>query len=221
MTRWIDSGMRGLFWLMCLTVALVSLRFLVAPMQVVMAHMAHYLPTVPIALFAHILGAPLALALAPFQLWQGLRRARPGVHRAMGYVYVSAVLVAGVGSLALLPQFQGTAFAAAGFACLAVLWIGFTLRGVLLARAGDLAAHRRFMLRSVALTFGAVTLRLIMAPLMAQGWSVVDTYQITAWGCWVPNLVAVEIWLRLHGQGTPVSGGRSLFSGRGRNETNL
>ncbi len=204
MTRVLGFGLTGLFWLLCLSVAAVSLRFLMAPLAVVMDHMAHYLPTAPVALYAHLIGAPLALALAPFQLWQGLRRKRPRLHRALGYAYVSAVVLAGVGALAMLPQFQGTVFAAAGFAVLGVLWIGITLRGVMLARGGQMAAHRRMMLRSVALSFAAVTLRLIMAPLMADGWTGLETYQITAWGAWVPNLIAVEIYLRYGSKKAPV-----------------
>ena len=204
MTRVLGFGMTTLFWLLCLLVAVVSLRFLVAPLAVVMGHMVHYLPTAPVALYAHLIGAPLALALAPFQLWHGLRRKRPRLHRMLGYAYVSAVVLSGVGALAMLPQFQGTSFAAAGFAVLGVLWIGITLRGVVLARGGQMAAHRRMMLRSVALSFAAVTLRLIMAPLMADGWTGLETYQITAWGAWVPNLIAVEIYLRYGSKKAPV-----------------
>lgn len=196
MTRIPLIGLTMLFWILCLLIAVVSLRFLIAPLTLVMDHVAHYLPTLTLPLYAHLLGAPIALALAPFQLWQGLRRARPRLHRALGYAYVISVVVAGVGSLLLLPSFRGTGFAATGFAVLGALWIAVTLRGVLLARTRDLAAHRRFMLRSVALTFAAVTLRLIMAPLMADGWSVVETYNVTAWGAWVPNLILVEVYLR-------------------------
>ena len=203
MARIFGFGLTGVFWILCFSVAAVSLRFLVAPMAVVMDHMAHYLPDFPLPLYAHLVGAPLALVLAPFQLWQGLRRKRPRLHRALGYAYVSAVVFAGLGALALLPMFLGTRFAAAGFAALGVLWIGITLRGVALARGGQMQAHRRMMLRSVALSFAAVTLRLIMAPLLAQGWSVVETYQITAWGAWVPNLIAVEIYLRTAGKKAP------------------
>ena len=206
MPRFVPVGLTSLFWILCLGVALASLRFLIAPFELVMDHMAHYLPAAPVALFAHLFGAPLALVLAPVQLWAGLRRRRPALHRASGYVYVLSVLIAGVGSLALLPDFLGTGFAAAGFFVLAVLWTGFTLRGVQLARAGEHAAHRRMMLRSVALTFAAVTLRIIMAPLMAQGWAVVDTYQITAWGSWIPNLIAVEIYLRRQSKRAPAMG---------------
>lgn len=204
MTRVAGFALTSLFWLLCLVIAAASLRFLVAPLSLVMDHMSHYLPDLPLPLYAHLLGAPLALALTPFQMWQGLRRARPRLHRALGYAYVSAVVLSGGGALALLPQFQGTAFAAAGFATLGVLWVGVTLRGVAFARGRQMAAHRRFMLRSVALTFAAVTLRLIMAPLLSDGWTVVETYQITAWGAWVPNLIAVEIYLRSGSKKAPV-----------------
>lgn len=184
------------FFSLSLLVAVMSLRFLIAPMELVMDHMIHYRPDVPIAMYAHILGAPIALALAPFQLWRRLRDRRPAVHRAMGYGYALAVLVAGVGSFVMLPYFNGTLWSAVGFAVLGGLWVGFTGRGVWLARAGNHTAHRRWMIRSVALTFGAVMLRVYMTPLMASGWSVPETYQITAWASWVPNLIVVEWWFR-------------------------
>ena len=69
-----------------------------------------------------------------------------------------------------------------------------TGRGIWLARAGDYDAHRRWMLRSRTLTFGAVTLRIIMGPLMAMGWTGAQTYDVTAWGAWVPSLILLEIW---------------------------
>lgn len=203
MTRLARIGATTALWTFSILIAVISLRFLFAPMQVVMAHMVHYLPEVPLALYAHIIGGPLALVLAPFQLWRGLRAARPRLHRAMGYAYVASVLLAGAGALLMLPHFLGSPFAATGFAALAVLWIGFTLRGVALARAGARAAHRRFMLRSVALTLAAVTLRLIMAPLMEQGWTVVETYEVTAWAAWLPNLALMEIYVRRKSKRVP------------------
>ena len=61
---------------------------------------------------------------------------------------------------------------------------------------GDLARHRWWMQRSLALTFSAITLRIIMAPLMASGWTVAETYDVTAWGAWVLNLIVLEWWQR-------------------------
>ena len=187
-----------LFWISSLAVALASLRWLVLPFDLAMPNMAHFQTDAPLGLIAHLVGGPLALLLAPFQLWAGLRARRPGLHRALGRLYGLAILIGAVGSLALVPSFTGTAFAAVGFVVLAGLWLVTTGLGIRAARARDFATHRRWMLRSVALTFAAVTLRVMMAPLMAAGWSVDETYQITAWGCWLVNLAVVEalLWRR-------------------------
>jgi uncharacterized membrane protein len=186
----------GVFAVLSVLVAVMALRALVMPIPLVMPAMAHYLPDMPVPVWGHVVFAPLALALAPVQLSARLRARRPRLHRVTGYVYAGSILIAAASSLALLPRFLGTGFAAAGFAALAVLWVAFTALGIQAARNGDFAAHRRFMIRSATLSFAAVTLRLIMAPLLAAGWTVPETYQITAWGSWVPMLLAVEVWLR-------------------------
>lgn len=185
-----------LFWGGSILIALASLRGFLLPIEVVMPNMAHYLVDAPLALVAHLVGGPLALLLAPFQTWAGLRSRRPALHRWLGRIYVGAIVIGALGALALVPRFTGSPFAATGFVALGLVWMATTGAGIWQARAGNLVAHRRWMLRSIALTFAAVTLRLIIAPLAAAGWSVNDTYLITAWGCWVPNLVFMELWLR-------------------------
>ena len=182
------------FWLAAIPTALMSWRFLVAPIDLVMPHIAHYLPDVPLATFAHLLGGPLALLLAPFQLWRGLRSRYPVLHRWMGRTYALSILFGAAGTLAMLPHFTGSPFALVGFAILAVLWVAFTVLGVVRARAGNIAAHRRWMQRSVALTFAAVTLRIIMPFLMMAGWSLEETYLVTAWASWLINLAVLETW---------------------------
>lgn len=177
-------------------IAFVSIRWLFSPVDLVMEHMLHYLRDVPLPAYLHIAFGPLALAVLPFQFWRSLRMRRPRLHRALGYTYVVSILLAGAGSLLLLPYFQGTLWAGSGFAVLAILWIGFTARAVLAARQRDFRAHEAWMMRSGALTFAAVTLRIIMAPLMASGWTVVETYNVTAWGSWVPVLLWVEWRIR-------------------------
>ena len=61
--------------------------------------------------------------------------------------------------------------------------------------AGRIASHRAWMFRSFALTFAAVTLRLQMPAAGMAGMSFEEFYPIIAWSCWVPNLVAAELWL--------------------------
>ena len=184
------------FALLSVLIALVSTRAYFLPLSLVMPDMAHYLASVPLPLWGHLVFGPLALALAPFQLATRLRAAYPRLHRVMGYGYAISVLVAGLSSLALLVQFAGTNWARSGFAVLALLWTCCTAIGISFAIRGQTARHRVWMLRSVALTFAAVTLRVMMAPLLAAGWTVLQTYDVTAWASWGINLALIEFHLR-------------------------
>ena len=195
---------RIFFFISCLLVAMASLRFLVMPIGLVMQHMEHYLPRFAWPIYGHMIFGPIALALLPLQMTTRLRAAKPQLHRVLGRIAVVSMLISGASSLAMLPGFKGSDFAAAGFAAMGALWIAFTLLAVQAARARDIPRHRAFMLRAAALTFGAVTLRIIMAPLMATGWTVTETYDITAWGCWLPSLLIVEGWMLRQSKRAPV-----------------
>ena len=52
------------------------------------------------------------------------------------------------------------------------------------------------MIRSFAMTFGAVTLRLYLPIAPMLGYEFMEGYRITAWASWVPNLILVELWMR-------------------------
>ena len=71
----------ALFAATSLLVAVASLRVLVLPMDLVMQNMAHFVRDAPWRLWGHILGGPLALALAPLQMWTGFQRRWPRLHR--------------------------------------------------------------------------------------------------------------------------------------------
>jgi hypothetical protein len=58
-----------------------------------------------------------------------------------------------------------------------------------------LVEHRRWMIRSWALTLAAVTLRLYMLALPGMS-SPLDAYRAISFLCWVPNLIAAELYLR-------------------------
>lgn len=60
----------------------------------------------------------------------------------------------------------------------------------------DYEAHRRWMLRSFALIFGAVTLRMYLPISFALGLEFESSYPVIAWVNWVPNIVLMEWWLR-------------------------
>jgi len=60
----------------------------------------------------------------------------------------------------------------------------------------NLTEHRRWMIRSFALTFAAVTLRLYLPAAVLLHFPFEDSYRVISFLCWVPNLLAVEIFLR-------------------------
>ncbi len=182
---------------LCVLVGLISLRAVVLPVAQAMPNMAHYASTLPLALWGHILLGPLALLLVPVQLSTRLRAARPRLHRWLGRTYALCVLGGGLSAVALATRIEASAFAAIGFACLGLVWVGCTAMGVQAALTRRFDAHRRWMLRSAALAFAAVTLRIMMPVLIAGGgMTIAESYQVTAWGCWVPNLIVIELWLR-------------------------
>lgn len=150
----------------------------------------------PLAVILHLGGGLTALAVGAWQLHARLRSYNIAVHRWMGRTYAIAVLLGGLGALRLAGQAQHGLVTHVGFGLLAVLWLGATARGWLAIRARDEDRHRRWMIRSYALTLAAVTLRIYLPLAMGAGIPFADAYQVIAWLCWVPNLVVAE-WVVL------------------------
>lgn len=182
--------------LFSLSIALATLRVVPLGLPASFPDMAVHFETSRAAFLAHITGASLALLIAPFQLMPRLRARRLTLHRWLGRLYGLGVLIGGVGALIMAPNSNGGIVAVLGFGLLALLWLGATGAGIFAARQGQIARHRRFMIRSVALTFAAVTLRLELLPMMASGMEYVDAIRILSWAAWVPNLLIAEWFLR-------------------------
>lgn len=145
---------------------------------------------------AHFFLAGLALLLVPVQLSGTVRRRWPRLHRVGGWLYAAAVLAGGLSGFSLALQAQGGIVSRAGFVVLSLLWMGSTLLGIVHAVRRDVAAHRRWITRSVALTTGAITLRVILFGGTALGLPFLQVYVFSAWAGWLINLVACEVWLR-------------------------
>lgn len=152
--------------------------------------------TLPWYAYPHFLGSGTALLVGGFQFSARLRRDHLALHRWLGRSYLLACLVGGIGGLGLATISHGGPPTHVGFGLLAVLWLYAGARAYLAIRAGDVADHRRWMLRSFALTFGAVTLRVQLGLFSGLlGWDFDDAYVTVAWSSWVPNLVIAEWWL--------------------------
>jgi len=144
----------------------------------------------------HAASAATALLIGPLQFIARLRQSRPNVHRSIGAGYVIACLAGGLSALPLAIGTVAGPLAGAGFIALGTAWMTTVVIAVKCIKAGKIAAHRRWMVRSFGLTLAAVTLRLY---LFVSGMLRIDfflAYPVIAWACWLPNMLAVEWYLR-------------------------
>jgi uncharacterized membrane protein len=150
----------------------------------------------PFFTIAHFLGGSVALITGAFQLNGWLRTRFINWHRWLGRLYVLAVVVGSVsGFFMALKAFGGIA-SNLGFGLLAVLWLVTTFHAYHHIRNGNVAEHRKCMIRSYALTLAAVTLRFYLPGSMIAGIPMTTAYPIIAWLCWVPNLLVAEWYIR-------------------------
>lgn len=192
------SSRRGL-WLtavLSIGVALASYRFLFLGLEASFAVMLEQIQARPLAFLIHVAASPVALAIGAVQFFPRLRAARPGLHRWLGRTYGLAILAGGVAGLVMAPTAVGGPLAGLGFGLLALAWLFTTGQAVRLAMARRFDEHRRWMIRSFALTFAAVTLRIYLPMFMGAGFDYPAASVWLAWLCWVPNLLVVEWWLR-------------------------
>lgn len=153
------------------------------------------------AFFIHVYASIWVLLAGFTQFSKRLLRNRPSLHRAMGYIYVTNVLLI-TGPTGLIMGFyaNGGIYSRIAFVALAVLWMIFTAIALIKAKQKDFRAHRKFMIRSFALTLSALTLRAwkyainntVELPPM-------DVYRAVAWIGWVGNLIVAE-WIIRRGE---------------------
>jgi uncharacterized membrane protein len=150
----------------------------------------------PWGLRTHIAASGFAMILGAFQFLKPLRRKAPSLHRWMGRGYVLACTVGGLAGGVIALYSTAGPIAGWGFFMLAVLWVPFTLLALVSAMRKDFNAHERWMIRSFALTFGAVTLRLQLpiGPMLTGG-DFLAAYVWIAWLAWVPNLIVAELYI--------------------------
>jgi len=199
-----------LLWVTTIAVALVSWRFVILGMDTAFPAMMHQLNSSRLMFYIHVAASPLALLIMPFQLSAKFRAARPDLHRWFGRTYLFTVLLGGTSGLAIALSVDGGPVIQAGFFFLSVFWLATTMRAYVSIRAGRIADHRAWMIRSAALTFAAVTLRLWLPAQLVAGIPYEIAYAIVAWLAWVPNLIVAEYLLR---RLPPLAGSPALAQG--------
>ena len=188
------------WWLaavLAVAIAGYALRYVIFGERAYVPELAPSFAARPWLIWAHALFGPIALVTGIVNLLPALRHPpRWILHRWTGRVYVTSALLTGFAGLGLSVFASGGTVARAGFALLALAVLGATTRGFVAIRSAvAIRTHREWMLRSYALIFAAVTLR-IWLPLLivAYGGQFVPAYRWVAWVSWVPNVIAVE-WM--------------------------
>lgn len=185
-----------LFALGCVSIAFHALRYLNVqfnpsnPFHVSFLEAGWMVP-------AHFFAAGVALLIAPLQISQKLRSRWPSAHRCIGWLYAATVAIGGVAGVLMAFRAQGGWPTGSSFLSLALLWMGTTTLGIYYAIQKRFALHREWMLRSVALTFSGVTLRIYLGlGLGVFGLRFAEAYLIAAWLSWPLNLLLLEVYLR-------------------------
>ena len=200
---------KTLFWLLTgasLAIALyaiVGYAFMTPGRTVHPAMMAAY-PAHPWRILIHVTASLVALAVEPFQFIPALRRRRT-LHRTLGMIYFSMVFIGGIAGLFTAAIAQGGIISQSGFMVLALLWIYTSIRALRAVKLHDYVAHSKWAMRSFALTFSAVTIRLQLGLGFASGHAFEDFYWMLSWTCWIPNLIVAE-WIIRKNRPTGKSG---------------
>ncbi|MGX6604238.1 DUF2306 domain-containing protein [Micromonosporaceae bacterium Da 78-11] len=165
---------------------------------------AHFWLLVP-----HVLFGSIALGCAVLQIWPYLRRRFPVAHRRIGRLYVfGGVLPAGLTALTVGAFTPYGPVTRASDVLLALLWLGITVKGWRMARQRRYGEHRRWMIRSFALTASIITNRIwgvvffvVLSPQLEttlHGDEGLLAWLISAGSAWlgwtIPLLIA-EWWL--------------------------
>ena len=141
----------------------------------------------------HVVGGGIALLISPFQFM--IYRRNRILHRYLGRVYFVAIMLASIGGYYMAWHAFGGIISMLGLGILSTLWWSFTLVAVMHARNGNIQAHRVWMIRSFALTYTAVTLRL-MNPVLATLFDEITQFQVVYWLSWIFNLAIAQHWIR-------------------------
>lgn len=107
-----------------------------------------------------------------------------------------SVLLSGISGLGIAFYATGGIIPALGFAGLAILWLYTTFNAYTSIKKGQVTNHQRWIIRSYALCFAAVTLRLYLPTFLGLlHMDFIPAYKIIAWLCWVPNILIAEIFI--------------------------
>ncbi|WP_344873735.1 DUF2306 domain-containing protein [Nonomuraea antimicrobica] len=162
-----------------------------------------------VVLSLHVVFGSIAMITCCLQIWPWFRGRHPRAHRMIGRVYVfGGCLPSGLMGLVVGLATPYGPVTMASDVLLALLWLGCTLTGWRMARQRRFVDHRRWMVRSFALTMSIITNRIYAVLFMILLEPQLETTfhgdpalmsatvsALAAWLGWVLPLLVAEWWL--------------------------
>jgi uncharacterized membrane protein len=155
----------------------------------------------PFATALHIASGGVFLLLLPLQLSGRVRARRPALHRASGRVMLGAGL--GMVSTALyfglLMPYAGSREAVA-IALVSVWFLYAAGRAIQAIRRREVATHREWMLRAIAVPLGVSVVRIVALALeltlLSAALGLRTVFALSIWIGWAITLAGAELWIR-------------------------
>jgi uncharacterized membrane protein len=152
------------------------------------------------AFYVHISTSLLTLLSGLTQFSGYIYTKIPKIHRFVGKVYIIVLLFLSAPSGLIMSFYaNGGIKTQSAFALLSILWWLFTYIAYRKIKNGEIEQHAAFMIRSYALTWSAITLRLMQ--FLFGEFQLVDfetAYLLSAWLGWSINLAIAEVFIRLN-----------------------
>lgn len=132
-------------------------------------------------LIVHAFFGALAMLLGAFQFSNRLRARYLKTHRMLGYVYVVSVFIASPFGIPVAMK-TGSMSLVAASAVQSLGWMACTAIALYCVRTGNIAQHRRWMIRGYpfAMVFTVARLIIGMPPVLARGDVAIET---VVWTC--------------------------------------
>lgn len=149
-----------------------------------------------ILLLLHISAAVPAIIFGPILMFAPLRKQKPKLHRTLGTWYVIGCMLSAVTVFPLAISNRIGFEPQLGFGMMAVTWFTVTALAYTAARNKDYRAHRRWIMRSYAMTFAFVHVNLtykLFLPYHLLSPVGVKVFQSMV--SWQANLLLVELYL--------------------------
>lgn len=150
-------------------------------------------------LIGHVSGGLLALVLGPFQFWAGFRNKYLKIHRLMGKLYLTAILIGTISSTSLAWT-TGLAIHwtwAFSLQMLAFAWFCTAAMAFVSIKRRKFQQHKEWMIRSYVVTFAFVIFRWLAAmPSIIEPGSFVERGPTLIWISLAIPLFLTEIVLQ-------------------------